>query len=261
MVDFRFHLFSLIAVFLALGTGMLLGSAVSGNEVLAEKQAAVVAELRREYGALRTREKALAQRVMVLEEQARAGDTFAASILPVVVVGRLTGQGIAVVSTRLDGTGGNARQVADTMVAADAAEVRVIYAEVPAVSERSGLAVAGESFAAGILADWTHPLRAVVFLVHPGDGAQRVEPFLKAAAGYWRRQGLRVVAGESRETSPSLVPVFKRLDLPSVDDADQPSGRVSLVLTVAGAAGHYGVKATAQAVIPPPVPAGADVNP
>lgn len=261
MVDFRFHLFSLIAVFLALGTGMLLGSAVSGNEVLADKQAAVVAELRTEYNALRTREKALARRVMMLEQQARADDAFATGILPVVVGGRLAGRSVAVISTSPDGVGGAARPMAETVSAAGAAEVRVLFAEVPESSERGNLAAAGETFAAGSLTGWTHPPQGVVFLVNPGDAAQRVEPFLRAAAGYWRQQGLRVVAGETRDTSPSLVPVFKRLDLPSADDADQPSGRVALVLLLAGAGGHFGVKETAQAVTPPLVPATAGVSP
>lgn len=255
------HLFSLIAVFLALGTGMLLGSAVSGNEVLAEKQAAVVAELRGEYGALRAREKALARRVMVLEQQARADDAFAAGILPVVVGGRLAGQAVAVVSTRPDDTGGNARQVAEAIAAAGVSEVRVVHAEVPESPDRGEAAAAGEAFAAEVLTGSTHPPRAAVFLVHAGDSPQRVEPFLKAAAGYWRLQGLRVVAGESREINPSLVPVFKRLDLPSVDDADQPSGRVALVLLLAGAGGHYGVKETAQAATPPLAPSAVGVSP
>lgn len=254
MIDFRDHLISIIAVFLALGIGMLVGSAVSGNEVLSEKQAVVVADLRREYGALRAREKALTQRVMLLEEQARADDAFATGILPVVVEGRLAGMEVAVVSTRADRPDGYTRPVADALSAAGA-EVRVIPAGLPESTERGEVAAAGETLAATVLAGGPLPPQAVIFLAHPGDRAQQVEPFLRAATGYWRRQGLRVVAAESRDTSPSLVPSYRRLDLSSVDDADQPSGRVGVVLLLSGASGHYGVKPTAQAVIPRLAPA------
>lgn len=255
MVDLRFHLLSLIAVFLALGTGMLLGSAVSGDDALAEKQAAVVADLRREYAALRSRERALAQRVMGLEEQAKAEDAFAAVILPAVVGGRLAGRAVAVVSTRPDRPEGYARQVAGTVTAAGAAEVRVFHAAIPESADRGELALAGEALAAETIAGWMRPPQAVVFLAHAGDRADRVEPLLRSAVGYWRQHGLRVVAGESLDTRPSLVPAFDRLGLPVADHADQPSGRVAVVLLLAGAEGHFGVKEGARAVIPPLAPA------
>lgn len=254
MIDFRDHLISIVAIFLALGVGMLVGSAVSGNEVLAEKQAAVVADLRREYGALRAREKALAQRVMQLEEQARADDAFAAGILPVAVADRLAGQAVAIISTQSDRPEGYVRHVAEAVTAAGAA-VRVVRADIPASGDRGALAAAGESAAAAALAGWPQPPHSVLFLVHPGDRGQYLEPFLRAAAGYLRLRGLRVVAAENREVLPSLVPVFRRLDLPSMDNADHPSGRVGVVLLLAGADGHYGIKSTAQAVIPPLLPA------
>lgn len=241
MVDSRLHLFTLIAVFLALGTGILLGGAIAGDgSPFREKQQAMIADLEGRYEAMRQRERSLADRVMALEKRVHQDESFAAGAVPFLVARRLEGLRVAVLTTRTDGY---AAAVSATVQAAGGVPVTLPFAG-PALPETGARAVAA---AAAALAGGPD---AAVVLIHPGDRLPGIEPALREAVRLWRAGGVRVVAGEARATDPSLVPLFRRLDLSSVDNADEAAGRVALVFLLAGAEGHYGVKGAATALLP-----------
>jgi hypothetical protein len=71
-----------------------------------------------------------------------------------------------------------------------------------------------------------------------------------------------VVGVELTASNPSAIETFRRSRLSSVDSIDTPVGRVALAVLLAGEGeGHYGVKETADAILPPveplpPPPAG-----
>lgn len=228
MVDFRFYLFSVIAVFLALGTGMLLGGALSGGGALAEKQRAMVADLEGQYREMRERERVLAERLAELERKARRDDAFAASAVPVLVAGRLEGRSLVVVTSHPEGT---AREVARVCGSAGASPVAVV--PLPPEDGAAGL-VAQAAAAVGGRPD------GVVLLVQEGDAEQQLEPLLREALQEWSRQGVAVAAGAPADAAPSFGPLFRRLRVPFVSNADEPGGQVGLVSLLAVAAGGRG---------------------
>jgi hypothetical protein len=69
------------------------------------------------------------------------------------------------------------------------------------------------------------------------------------------RGSVPAVGVEKTTTEPSAIEVYRRSRLSSVDDLDLPVGRVALALLLAGGRdGHYGVKDTADAILPPVEP-------
>jgi hypothetical protein len=68
--------------------------------------------------------------------------------------------------------------------------------------------------------------------------------------------GVRVVGCEAREVEVSSISTYKAAGISTVDNADTPAGRLSVVLTLAGADGHFGVKDTADSFLPPVLTAG-----
>jgi hypothetical protein len=60
----------------------------------------------------------------------------------------------------------------------------------------------------------------------------------------------KVVGVEQVSTDPSSVGFFGDNALSSVDNIDQPSGKVSLVYVLAGAEGSFGVKAGSEQLLP-----------
>ena len=65
-------------------------------------------------------------------------------------------------------------------------------------------------------------------------------------------QGVPAVAVEESNAEDSAVPIFRQRGLSTVDDVELSTGRFALALLLADAAsGAYGVKETADAVLPP----------
>jgi hypothetical protein len=66
-----------------------------------------------------------------------------------------------------------------------------------------------------------------------------------------RRSGIPVVGVERADTPHSSIGLFQEHGLASVDDLDLYSGRVALAYALRGAEGSFGVKATADHLLPP----------
>lgn len=99
MVDMRYHIVSLVAVFLALGIGILIGAAVLGNDTLVEEQKAMIDRLVADFDRLRTEQTQLENN---LKEQRAALDAnlmFGREVLPILVKDLLPGRRIAVIRT------------------------------------------------------------------------------------------------------------------------------------------------------------------
>jgi hypothetical protein len=63
---------------------------------------------------------------------------------------------------------------------------------------------------------------------------------------------VELVGVETRDADPSQVPFMDRQGLTSVDDIDLVAGRAALVYALLGADGKFGVKQTADQLLPPP---------
>jgi Copper transport outer membrane protein, MctB len=59
-----------------------------------------------------------------------------------------------------------------------------------------------------------------------------------------------VVGVEQTSTDPSTIPFFASEGTSSVDDVDRTAGQVALVYALAGANGHFGVKDSADSLLP-----------
>ncbi len=62
MFDMRYHIASLVAVFLALTVGIVLGTAIVNRGVLVRQQNALVGSLRTEFASLRDRGQGFARK-------------------------------------------------------------------------------------------------------------------------------------------------------------------------------------------------------
>jgi hypothetical protein len=66
-----------------------------------------------------------------------------------------------------------------------------------------------------------------------------------------------IVGVETRETDPSEVPAMSGYGVSTVDDIDLVAGRTALVYVLLGAKGQFGVKRTADQLLPPAATAAA----
>ncbi|MGB9377600.1 MAG: copper transporter [Mycobacteriales bacterium] len=109
MIDFRYHIVSLTAVFLALAVGVVLGTTALKGPILAD--------LRGQVSRLADDNRGLRQDLRTLKSAAGKQDSFAEQVAPAVLAGRLSGKSVTVIS----GPGGDTKDrdavVADLNVA------------------------------------------------------------------------------------------------------------------------------------------------
>lgn len=103
MITFRYHVVTLVAVFMAIGLGVLFGATFIDQNIVEGLEAAQVR--------LGTRNETLRQRILEQEKQNEALTAFAASVRDQVVGGTL--EGVPVVLLSMDSTSGEVRDAID----------------------------------------------------------------------------------------------------------------------------------------------------
>jgi len=290
--DFRYHLVSLTAVFLALVIGILVGIGISGRGFVDQAERK---RLNREIEQLRTQLAAERERSGTLEQREQAEQNVIETSYPVLVEGRLAAKRIAVlfvgsndqpfafaVGQAVRDAGGQVSRSRALRVPIDEAAIEKQLAAVPALAgyvgdaqlgnlgrdlgrelvqgretplwdALSGLLVEEQSGAPLLVANGVVVLRTAA----PQQGPTAV--FLAGLYSGLATAGVPAVGVEGAAADPSAVPVFARARLSTVDGIKTPPGRLALVLLLAGGEpGNYGVERTAtDGILPPlePLPA------
>ena len=283
MFDLRYHVASLAAVFLALIIGILVGVGIASQTTVEESERRLleqqIADLRRDL------ESANAQ-VDLLQRQQEAGTAYIVESYPVVMNGRLRGVrvgllfigpastelGDAVTRTLTDASG-------PALVRRRALELPVdtqaLYSAIPAelgspTLEEIGRQL-GREFVTGGETPYWNALFDVIVEDSLGASDREVDavvvaqtaridhpPTARLIAGLYAGLAGRdvpVVGIERTDEEPSRVAVYRARGLSSVDSVDAQLGRVALaVLLAGGEEGQYGVKETADDVVPPMEP-------
>jgi Copper transport outer membrane protein, MctB len=287
MFDLRYHVASLAAVFIALVIGILVGVGISDRGLVDKAERGLleqrISQLERDLGDARKRTEELGA-------EQRAAQAFIADTYPTLMANRLRGKSIALVF--LGPANPSIRTTLDRALtdAGARGSVRVralkLPLEVPAIDQKlaaqtgleryvgdTALPALGQALAEEFAQGGERPLWSVLAeqIVEERAGAEQPQAdgvivvrtagkqydgtarFLK---GFYRgliAAPVPVVGVETSGGSPSTIAAFQRNGISSVDDVDQPIGRVALALLLAGGkAGHYGLKPTAtDGVLPP----------
>lgn len=283
MYNIRYHLVSLVAVFLALVVGLLLGSIAAERGYLDEQQAALVDSLRQEFDDLRQENHDI--RTMYETDHA-----FVAEVVEGAIAGSLEGMRVAVVvgpddaelaaavNGTLDEAGAEVVNVVvrDARLGLDDAEFASTLAGLlgrpfdPADTgslDRVAAALASELASPAVTGDAV--LRAAadtgVLDLDGWDGSVGVDAAVvsvrfdgvasdvgQALATALAEAGARVCAAELSADDSGIAQRAQQAGISAVDHADLPQGALSLAMVLAGRAeGYYGTGDGAGAVNPP----------
>jgi len=276
----RYHAASLIAVFLALAVGILVGAQFGGDALTNTRK-----DL--EHSLVGNLQDARS-RADELSGQLNRADEFAERVYPVLTRDRLSGKRIAIVAlgdlpsditsnvedalgptgARLVGVGVVREPVDVNGLASDLAKTRFgdLRTNPDALTElgtglgrqlvRGGTlpeVVRGQLFsrASGIFG----ALDAVIVVRdQPEDlgpaqrsRANQLESALMAGITGTRKAAVGV---ETTTGEPSSVSFFQSSDLASVDDVDLTAGQLAMVFSILGAEGSFGIKGSADRLLP-----------
>ncbi|UGS37102.1 copper transporter [Capillimicrobium parvum] len=282
MFDFRYHALSLVAVFLALAVGLLLGVAIGDSGLVSSAQKDIENSLRGDVRASR------AEADDLRGELGRHLD-YEKQTYPDLVAGRLPGAQIGLlfmgptqggvvdqVREAIEPAGAQLRWVGVLReppglqaLAEHAKPTRYIaLADNPALlgpfAERIGLALAAggklvsqeRSSLMGSFSGELGQLDGVVVArssSRPEESDEQRGTTDTLEQGIMRgmfRGSVPVVGVEHLDTDPSQVSWYREHGLASVDSIDQVSGQAALVFALAGADGAFGLKSSAEALLP-----------
>ncbi len=281
MFDFRYHVVSLVAVFLALVIGILVGVALASHGLGDTERDRLQEDLRR----AETRGDGLQSQLDALEVSGASDHTFVDKTYKVVMTDRLKGKRIAVLYV---GSFDNDVRSAITRTLDDAgagAPLRLNALTIPInlkglskrLQNRPFLAAyageqqlgdlghaLGQEFAAGKDTPLWNALESLIVeekggpLRRPADGvivvrtaAQQTGPtarFLQGLYSGLRDVGVPAVGVEVGSGSGSSIKAFEKAGLSTIDDVDSPTGKLAMALLLSepGLRGNYGGKPTAK---------------
>ena len=273
----RYHAASLAAVFLALAVGILIGVGFGSdivNGTADDLEESLASDL----------DDARAQ-IDDLEAQLAEERDFAASLTPAVVEDRLRGREIAIVALgglddtltdgirgALDPAGAKLQEIAVVREPPSREPVERRRHESRAEALERASRQAGRALVTG--GPRFDDLRAALFSRYSGEPGDidgvvvvRARPgglggtegqdtdtvedgLIDGIQSALPDRRLTAVGAEATGTDPSSIAWFTDRDMASVDNVDQLAGKVALVYALGGADGQYGVKETADALLP-----------
>ncbi|HYM44822.1 MAG TPA: copper transporter [Solirubrobacteraceae bacterium] len=290
MFDYRYHALSLAAVLLALAVGVLIGVAIGDSNLVSSAKSGIVHNLNTEVNEARRQVGQLQNKLA--EEEAFANGLYplathnllGARNVGLVFLGGSSDRVNGLVRSAVTQAGGAVATVAAVRepldlqgIARDAAGTH--YAALAGSSALVGrfgeLAgrqlVSGGQLVARELLSRVRPSLLSAFdgqlvkleglVVMRADPASMTPEQSEVAAAFESgllagaaAAGVPATGVELTDTEPSQVPWYRSKRMSSVDDLDAPAGRAALVYALAGAHGTFGVKPTADSLLPSAVP-------
>lgn len=266
MPDLRYHVISLVSVFLALAVGVLLGVAMADRGVIDAQLRGQIENIRADVDQQRNEISRQEERISKLQERTATDRQLMAGMAKSMTSGRLTGVDVALVkgpyadesaSDNLQGTlsdsGAGITSAFRLPPPGSTGPTTTGSTTLDAGAEVSYVGYAREvlGFSGG------DDPEVIVYLGGgklPQDASEETLDALDAAQmemfAVWSEAGVRVVAAET-SSGRTEVPLFEDAGLPSVDNADLPAGRAAVIELAAGSAeGSYGTKDTASETFP-----------
>jgi hypothetical protein len=285
MFDFRYHALSLVAVFLALAIGLLLGVAIGDQGLVSSAERDIRSSLRRDVRDARNEadrlradlneEKQLEQRLYPL----MTGGRLPGGRIGIVAFGAVPDDVVRNVREALAPTGGTLGSVSVIKIPPDTARLSRDMADTrfstlatdPETMNRFGRRIGIDFVRSGrvlnrergvLLASSSgslnEPLSGVVLVREGGEqggaGGAATTALEDGIVTGIRRTDVPVVGVEEENKNPSGIEWFKQRNVSTVDNVDQLTGRTSMVFVLAGTTGDFGTQETADRLLPQTAP-------
>jgi len=290
MFDMRYHVASIVAVFFALAIGLLLGTVIVDKGILVDQQQALVKRIEANINDLREENRTLKEEVSAQRKFANKviplsiKDRLAGQTIVIISTTKI---GSDVVSELSDGLkkAGAAVSVAnvdvDFELTEEAKQALAPYFATPVTDENSRELIikkvaeeltlnspvnATTTTTTNQKIPYLEQVKNLGLLTIDGSNAnaQKTSVILLGGANedldpekmdlyivdQLKATGVRVVGVEVSECKNSYMELYQKVGIPTVDNIDQPMGLISVVFSLNGADGNFGIKKTADQLMP-----------
>jgi len=288
MIDLRYHIVSIVAVFLALGLGILIGSSIVSDDLMVTQQQKIIDRLEEQFSTLREREKNLLAENASQSRIINNYENFSQGMLVPIVKDRLQGTNLAVVvsgdreipanlinSLTIAGANVTSQTVIlgninmkDAALRAKLIEFYALESNVASDVLRTRVAVSVGMLLANKLSpeaqkflednnliktsgSYSNPVDKVILI----GGTDKLntsfpESFDTGLINTLISEGQQIIGVESSLTKYSYMKTFQKYNMITIDNIDLSLGQISLVLAMIGEPGDYGTKSTAVKFMP-----------
>lgn len=285
MFDIRYHIVSIVAVFLALTIGLLLGSLIVDKGILARQQERLVESIKADVNSVLQQNK-------LLQEEVNQLKTFQEEVLGVAVKDKLPQRKVGVISFSSDQSSLYAK-IADTLNQSGAKSTHIIIslkdldfgnkqlvenlaasfnAQIPEdqafekifwqrlaqeIAGKEGVALLASLKSSNLLkieGEDILPVDSVLLIAPPSKERSKNEGNRDHLLLDALRQfpELTVVGAETTDLNPSRIGAYQLLNVSTVDNIESIPGQISLVylLQKKEIKANFGVKPTADRLLP-----------
>lgn len=255
MFDMRYHIVSLVGVFLALAIGIMLGSSIENRGLLKKQQERLVKSIEEDIAAIRKKNADLQKELESLKE-------YEDSILPALIKNKLKDRKIALVYFSDAGSQTLKSTTVETLEKAGAQVEEVALNRKSLLNTKSGalggfaeeLTKAPGPVVAQLKKEevWTPPEKFIpvnAVVMFAGGNRKSLEEL--ALAAELRTRKVKTVFVDRSDNQYSKVDQFIKAEVDSVDNINMVYGRISLVyLLQSSVGGHFGIRKSAEALMP-----------
>jgi hypothetical protein len=281
-INIKYLVITVISIFLALGIGILIGIQVDSQDIIFEQQEITVQRMENKFDELNRLNLDLQNQIKQLSTSNDLNDNYIKNIFPDYIKNKLSDLHIVIVETTDDYTYTSMRQ-ALKIAGAEVTSVtliseRLLYMSdedqnqlrehfdtndniIPIILKKIAETTAGKYSAddiaflieKGIIyvnGDLQKPADYIVVAGGSRDKNNKHEiidiPLIKEV----KKLSLPVIGVETTVVENSYIELYKKEKLSTVDNVDTIMGQTSLVLVMTGKEGHYGVKKSANSLMP-----------
>lgn len=288
IVNLRYHIASLAAVFLALGIGILIGSAILGDKPIIDETNRMISDIRSKLSNLEKKNEESKTVISSYEESNGRHIEFEKKILPILAKQKLNGTNIAVINTTGDEE--QQKQVINSLTLAGAKiESSIIIENNLSLNELDNRDEVLQFFnitdndemkiRSSIITQLTNgifdpkgneiitflrdrelihpsgrfgiPIKAVVIIGgNTEDKSDYFDSIDKPIIKTLLKNKVQVFGVESTNIPYSYMKNYEKMGLSTIDNIDTVPGQIALIYAISGKKGNYGIKSTADNFLP-----------
>lgn len=279
----RFYIISIVSIFVALGIGIFIGFTIDSQDFIIDQNNSITEMLESQFELIFNENQILKDNGKVLEAENRFKDEFIDYSYNLIIKNRLEGLNIGIIETNDDYiTSGIGRDL--ELAGAKVINVTTLNTSIMNKEELNGLfkelniSIAKDSIETSvtiitesIISGDFNPLLNILseegyirvrgsyndeidFLIICGgsfyESTKRINKVDKNVVDISKRYNIPIIGIEKSNVNYSYIPRYKDLNISTVDNVDMVIGKVAMILAMGGNPGNYGIKFTADSVIP-----------
>ncbi len=271
-INMRYLIITLIAVFLALGIGILIGFQLDSQDIILQQQDDLIKSLENKFDQLTQTNQSLENQIKQLQSNIERDQAFMKNIFADYVQNKLSGLTVTIIETSesslypqlkyaLETAGAtiNASIVVTDKILSTAEEqqspelelpIAAIIADAIAYGQTKSINTLQQQGFIEIKGNFDTTCDFVIIVGGSNEETKKPEIVDVPLIQELKKMSINVVGVESSDAGYSYMDYYKKEQISTVDNVDTIIGQTSLVLIMTGQQGNYGIKASAGALIP-----------